>query len=342
MNILRGYPYCNSMIQKGFPPRLICIPPHPLTQMRRPANAKSAQKLRAVQSNLGDALRWFSMKRPALTAALLVLALSLAAPRLDAQASDLPSAAPVAASGQSATERGRQLLDQMVAALGGKAWLDRSDVQVEGRSSAFFHGEPNPYITEFHELHRFTQPEADRIGFLTDRSMIFPGKKIDVVQIWTADQGTEITYKGATSLPKDQVEDYYRRRAHSIENVVRNWLSAPGGMIVCEGTVMVDRHLADRVSVLTANNDAVTFDLDAATHLPLRRTFQWRNEQFKDHDEDSEGYDDYHTIQSLPTPLTITRYHNGEMVSQHFLTRVVYNVPLTADLFDPTVLLKKK
>ncbi|MDR3745756.1 MAG: hypothetical protein P4K80_06460 [Acidobacteriaceae bacterium] len=291
------------------------------------------------------------MKRSALTAALLfVLSLPPVALRLDAQASDLPSAAPVAASGQSATERGRQLLDQMVAALGGKAWLDRSDVQVEGRSSAFFHGEPNPYITEFHDLHRFSAPvssataqtEADRVGFLTARSMILPGKKIDVVQIWTADQGTEITYKGATSLPKDQVEDYYRRRAHSIENVVRNWLSAPGVMIVCEGTVMVDRHLADRVSVLTANNDAVTFDLDAATHLPLRRTFQWRNDQFKDHDEDSEGYDDYHTIQGLPTPLTITRYHNGEMVSQRFLTRVVYNIPLTADLFDPTVLLKKK
>ena len=36
---------------------------------------------------------------------------------------------------------------------------------------------------------------------------------------------------------------------------------------------MVERRLADRVSVLTANNDAVTLDLDAATHLPIQRTF---------------------------------------------------------------------
>ena len=90
-------------------------------------------------------------------------------------------------------------------------------------------------------------------------------------------------------------------------------------MIVSEGTAMVERRLADRVTVLTANNDAVTLDLDAATHLPIRRTFQWRNPQFNDYDEDAETYDDYHTIQGLPTPMTVTRYHNGDMTNQRYL-----------------------
>jgi hypothetical protein len=276
---------------------------------------------------------------------LLAAATLLAAPqRLHAQASELPSAAPTAAN-QSDTERGRQLIDQMVAALGGEAWLNRATIQIDGRTSSFFHGQPNPYITEYHELRRLAvngQPEADRVGFLTERGMILPGKKIDVVQIWTAGNGYEITYKGQTTLPKEQVEDYYRRRAHSIEEVVHNWLKAPGVMVVAEGTVMVERRLADRVTVLAATNDAVTLDLDATTHLPLRRTFRWRNPQFNDYDEESETYDDYHTIQGLPTPLTITRYHNGEMSNQRFLTKVVYNLPLDPSLFDPAVLLKKK
>ena len=276
---------------------------------------------------------------------LLAAATLLAAPqRLHAQASELPSAAPTAAN-QSDTERGRQLIDQMVAALGGEAWLNRATIQIDGRTSSFFHGQPNPYITEYHELRRLAvngQPEADRVGFLTERGMILPGKKIDVVQIWTAGNGYEITYKGQTTLPKEQVEDYYRRRAHSIEEVVHTWLKAPGVMVVAEGTVMVERRLADRVTVLAATNDAVTLDLDATTHLPLRRTFRWRNPQFNDYDEESETYDDYHTIQGLPTPLTITRYHNGEMSNQRFLTKVVYNLPLDPSLFDPAVLLKKK
>ena len=276
---------------------------------------------------------------------LLAAATLLAAPqRLHAQASELPSAAPTAAN-QSDTERGRQLIDQMVAALGGEAWLNRATIQIDGRTSSFFHGQPNPYITEYHELRRLAvngQPEADRVGFLTERGMILPGKKIDVVQIWTAGNGYEITYKGQTPLPKEQVEDYYRRRAHSIEEVVHNWLKAPGVMVVAEGTVMVERRLADRVTVLAATNDAVTLDLDATTHLPLRRSFRWRNPQFNDYDEEAETYDDYHTIQGLPTPLTITRYHNGEMSNQRFLTKVVYNLPLDPSLFDPAVALKKK
>jgi hypothetical protein len=266
-----------------------------------------------------------------------------------AQAADIPSAATPQAAGTT-DQRGRALIDQMIAALGGDLWLHRTTMQAEGRTSTFFHGEPNPYTTDYHELRRFAAPasaaapatpEADRIGFLTARGMILPGSKIDVVQIWTEGQGYEITYKGKTDLPKEQVDDYYRRHAHSIEEVVAHWIDAPGVMIVAEGTTMVERRLADKVTVLTANNDAVTFELDAATHLPVRRTFQWRNPQFNDFDEEAETYDDYHTIQGLPTPLTITRYHNGDMTSQRYLSKVTYNIHADPALFDLTILVKK-
>ena len=286
------------------------------------------------------------MKRLILTAALAAafLAPQLVCAPVWAQAADLPSAAPPTPAGQTDTERGQTLIREMIAALGGDAWLHRTSIQTEGRTSTFFHGQPNPYITEFHDLVRLPgsgQPEAERIGFLTDKSMIFPGKKIDVVQIWKDGHGYEITYKGQTDLPKDQVDDYYRRRAHSIEEVVNTWIHAPGVMILSEGSGMVERHLVDKVTVLTDSNDAVTLELDAATHLPLRRTFQWRNPQFKDFDEEAETYDDYHTIQGLPTPLNITRYHNGDMTAQRYLTKVEYSVPATPDLFDPAASVPK-
>jgi hypothetical protein len=284
------------------------------------------------------------MKRVLLLAAI-ALALSFSAQSLFSQAHEIPSAAPVKPAGQTQEERGRQLLDQMVTALGGQAWLDRKDVQEQGQRAAFFRGQPNGTVIQFKLSRRFpdaTHPEAVRIGYLTDRGMIVPGKKIDVVQIWTAGTGYEITYKGKTALPKEQVEDYYRRSAHSIESVVHDWLKAPSVMVVAEGTTMVERRMADKVSVLSANNDAVTIELDASTHLPLRRTFQSRNTTFKDYDEDAEEYDDYHTFQGLPTALAITRYHNGDMASQTFLLSVEYNTELPPDTFNPDILLKKK
>ena len=279
---------------------------------------------------------------------LLCIALSLApasTQSLWAQAADIPSAGPVQPTGESSEQRGRTLLDQALEALGGDAWLHRKNVQVFGRMGRFFHGTPTGIVIDFTSTRRFpdaSHVEAERIGFITDKSMILPGKKIDVVQIWTAGHGFEITYKGKTELPKDQVEDYYRRLAHSVESVYRVWLKAPNVMVVYEGTSMVGRRLADKVTVLSDNNDAVTLELDATSHLPLRRTFQWRNQQFQDFDQDEEEYADYHTVQGLPTAYSITRYHNGDMNSQTFLTKIAYDVDLPPDYFNPGVLLKKK
>jgi hypothetical protein len=275
----------------------------------------------------------------------IALGLLTTAPHLLAQARDIPNAGPTHPADQTQEQRGRKLLDQMLEALGGDAWLNRRNLRVVGHLGRFFQGTPNGIVVDFTATRQFAsgdRPDAQRIGFLTDKSMILPGKKIDVVQIWINNTGHEVTYKGNITLPKDQVEDYYRRQDHSIESIYRVWLKAPGVVVIDEGSTMVERRLTERVTILSDNNDAVTLDIDAQTHLPRRRTFLWRNITFKDRDEDAEEYDDYHTIQGLPTAFTLSRYHNGDLASQTFYTKVEYDVDLPPDTFNPDVLLKKK
>ena len=282
------------------------------------------------------------MKQIALCVALGLLTIT---PPLMAQARDIPSAGLSHPADQTQEQRGRKLLDQMLEALGGDAWINRRNLRVVGHLGRFFQGTPNGIVVDFTATRQFAsgdRPDAQRIGFLTDKSMILPGKKIDVVQIWINNTGHEVTYKGNITLPKDQIEDYYRRQDHSIESIYRVWLKAPGVVVIDEGSTMVERRLTERVTILSDNNDAVTLDIDAQTHLPRRRTFVWRNTTFKDKDEDAEEYDDYHTIQGLPTAFTISRYHNGDLVSQTFYTKVEYDVDLSPDTFNPDILLKKK
>jgi len=71
------------------------------------------------------------------------------------------------------------------------------------------------------------------------------------------------------------------------------------------------------------------------THLPLKRSFQWRDPIYKDKNTDSEEYDDYHTIEGFPTAFSITRLRNDEMVRQYYVTKVEYNRDLPADFWDP-------
>ena len=74
--------------------------------------------------------------------------------------------------------------------------------------------------------------------------------------------------------------------------------------------------------------------MDTQTHLPLRRTFEWRDPVYKDKNLDAEEYDDYHVVDGLPTPFSISRFKNEEMIRQQYLDKVVYNQELPADFWS--------
>jgi len=259
-------------------------------------------------------------------------------------AQEMKSAAPEHRKGETQEQKGKRLLDEMVVALGGDAWVNKKTMYREGQTAAFFRGEPTGSVVEFVEYKRFatsTSPELARDEFKTWRGVITPGKKKDVVHLWTADQGYEVTYKGQTTLPEKQVTDYMRRRAHSLEEVVTKWVKQPGVIIISDGSGMRDRHAVDKVTIMATNNDSVTIEIDQNTHLPLQRSFQWRNEQFKDQDIDEEVYGDWRFFDGAATPMNMTNYRNGDMAAQNFYTKVRFNQPQPEDLYDQTKLLKK-
>lgn len=257
---------------------------------------------------------------------------------LHAQASAIPSAQ--ARPDVQGPHAGRKLLDEMVNALGGPAWLNLTGYSAVGHSATFYKGTPNPYVTEFDRFVRF-QPFGERIVIVSKQGVFIPTTKRDVAEIWTPTDGFEVSYHGKKELPKKDVADFIRRRQHSLYTVMHDWVNQPDTIISYEGDDLVGRRLADKVSIINPANDSVVIDLDQSTHLPLSRTFQYRDPVYKDFDTDVEQYDDYHPIEGIMTPLTITRLHNGDMISQTFLREVNYRQHLPADLFNPDRSLKE-
>ncbi len=255
---------------------------------------------------------------------------------LNAQVAPPASAAPAAEQA-----RGRALLDGVVQALGGEKWVHRGTERLEGKGATFYKSAPNPYETQFEEYLRL-QPFGERVVIVSKMGIFIPTSKRDVAEVWTQDSGFEVTFRGRKELPKVDIEDFQRRRRHTLDVVVQDWLKRPDTLVTFEGTVMDDRRLVDKVSILTGDNDAVTLALDEETHLPRSRSFQWRNPTYKDFDTDVERYDDWQPEEGIMTSLTITRYRNGDMVSQRFMTKVQYGLPFSPDLFDPDRPLNKK
>ena len=224
----------------------------------------------------------------------------------------------------------KAVLDAMVKALGGESWLNQKNVVREGHIAAFFHGTPDPGTTLFWEFHQW--PDHDRMEYTKHR---------DVVQFYVGQKGIEITYRGAKPLPQEQVDDYLRRRAHSIEEAVKVWMKDPKTILLYEGQRMAERHLADQVTLISPENEAITIQTDTQTHLPLARVFQYRDPVYKDKNTDREEYADYHDVEGFPTAYSITRMKNDEMVRQIYIDKVHYNQDLPDGFWDINAVARK-
>lgn len=217
----------------------------------------------------------------------------------------------------------RAALNAMVQALGGQAWLNIQNMERDGHVAAFFQGNPDLGTEQTFEFHQW--PDRDRIEVTKHR---------DVVEFFIGRQGWEVTYRGKHALDKDMVDDFLRRRDHSIETAVKVWMKDPNTIMIYEGQRMSERHLAEQVTLISPQNEAITILLDVQTHLPLARSFQWRDPVYHDKNTDTEEYDDYHVVDGFPTPFTITRLKNGDTVRQYYVTRVKFNQSLPTDFWD--------
>ena len=214
------------------------------------------------------------------------------------------------------------VLAATIEALGGPAWLSLRTSREHVRIASFFQGNPTGDVAE--AVISREDPDKERIDL----------EKGKVVQIFSGTSGWEITYKGKESLPPQKVADHRRWRRHSLHVVLDRWVGDPSTVVLDEGPEQVERHLTEKLMLMNAAHGAVTLDVDAESHLPLRISFEWRDPRFHDKNVDAVEFDNFHRVDGMTMPFTVTRTHNGEIVQQKFLLRAEYNVALPDNLFD--------
>ena len=88
---------------------------------------------------------------------------------------------------------------------------------------------------------------------------------------------------------------------------------------------------------MNKRNEGVTLFIDGSTHLPVKKTFTWRDPTDKQRNVEDEVYDNYRPVQGVMTPFSVTRFYNGEMSNQRFLTAVSYNRGVSPSLFEASL-----
>lgn len=232
--------------------------------------------------------------------------------------------APAVSPAQQNARQAKAVIDQAIQALGGQTYLTIRDREQQGRGYGFHHGQPTGGGGVFWSFTEF--PDKERIELTKER---------DVAELYVGNKGYEITYKGPHPIEQKDLDDYLRRRRFSLDTVLRTWVNDPGVVLLYEGPAVAAQHPATKVTLINAQNESVTLYFGTDTHLPVKKSFSWRDPVDRQKNIEEEVYDNYRQISGVMAPYNITRYFNGDMASQRFLNSVTINQGLDEAMFDP-------
>jgi hypothetical protein len=243
----------------------------------------------------------------------------------DSSQSSAPPASPaVQGNDQGNIRQARTLLDQAIQALGGQAYLNIHDMQQQGRTYSFHHGRPTSNGVLFWRFVEY--PDKERTELTQQR---------DVAYVFVGNKGYEITFKGPHEVEKQDLDDYLRRRRLSLETILRTWVNDPTVALFYDGNALAGNLPAQQVTLINAKDEAVSLFFDLDSHLPLKKSYKWRDPVDKERNIEEEIYDNYRPVQGIMTPYSFTRYYNGDMQTQRFLNLIHYNQGFDQAMFDP-------
>lgn len=241
--------------------------------------------------------------------------------------------------------KARALLDQTIQTLGGQPYLTYENRSETGRYYPLYHGRTSSTGIPYN--YYVVYPDKDRFEVIHQKDIhLVPGQlsvghvktnKVESFLIHNGDKGYETTYKGTAAQDKPDLENYLRRRQHSLEWVFRKWIRDPNVAWFYEGQSVVDGKETEGITLLNSQNDSVSVYLDQNTHYPVKISYSWRDPKDKQKNVEDEVYDSYKLVQGIWTPHSITRYFNGETSQQRFVNTASYNLKLPDSMFEAAV-----
>lgn len=225
---------------------------------------------------------------------------------------------------QANANQARAVLKQAIQALGGQAYLTIRDREQQGKSYGFHHGRASGAGVAFWSFTEF--PDKERVELTKER---------DIAELYVGKKGWELTYKGAHPIEEKDRIDYLRRRRFSLDTVLRTWVNDPTVVLLFEGAAIAAQHPSDRVTLINGQDESVTLFIDSDTHLPVKKSFSWRDPVDRQKNLEEEVYENYKPVSGVMAPYNVTRFFNDDMASQRFLNSVTINQGIDEAMFDP-------
>jgi hypothetical protein len=251
---------------------------------------------------------------------------------------------------EQSTAKAKQILADLINALGGPGYTEVRETQSQGRRVLFGHnGEPVGNI-EFTEYRRY--PDKVRTEYIgKSHHNILPyligvdGLDLAhggvIVTLYNGDQGWTFDRGGVNELPAASISDFQEQVKRNIDNLLRLRLKEPGLDVRFGGNDTVDLKQVDWVEITDSQERQFRLAVDRSTHLLIRSVVTTKDEETQQINEDVTIYSTYQLKGSVWTPLQISREHNGCRAVQIFYDTLKYNPGFSDDIFDKSSLSKQ-
>ena len=226
--------------------------------------------------------------------------------------------------------KGKQILDQLISALGGPGYLSIHDSDCEGRLARFGHSGELTGYTNFKVYWRY--PDKNRTDFT---------KKGVIINLYNGDKGWTLDRGGVTELPSSSVADFQEQAKRDINNLLRVRLKEPGMTIRYAGSDIVDLKTIDWVELIDSEQRDFRLAVDRTTHFLVRSVVTVEDQETHEHRSETYIYTNYQLIDGAWTPLQITLDRDGRRISQVFFQSCKYNPPFPQDFFTRAALDKR-
>ncbi|HEX3876247.1 MAG TPA: hypothetical protein VHW24_04635 [Bryobacteraceae bacterium] len=240
-------------------------------------------------------------------------------------------------------EKGRKVVDDAIAALGGDAFLHMQDRLETGRAYSFYNSQMSGASPIAKIYTRYLPPSGPLVAgkMLVEERQSFGDRvrgkfeeRYGFVLFTAVPEAWEVTFRGARPLPDDQLSRYRDTTLHNVLYMLRERLKEPEVSFYSLGSDIFDNRPVNIVQIACAENMPVTVYFDQSTKLPTRQTYKRRNEEYHDMDTEVTSFARYRDAGGgVQWPHDVRRERNGEKIYEMFSESVEINKGFGDELF---------
>ena len=228
-------------------------------------------------------------------------------------------------------ERGKRVVDEALAALGGNNYLAMKDRVESGRAYSFYRDQLTGLSVAKIYTRYLDAPGANGIAARERQSF---GKEEDYYVLFTDENGYTVTFRGARPILKDRYTRWKDSTRRNVLYILRHRLKEPGLLFESQGTLVWQNTPVEVVDIVDADNNVVTVYFQASTKLPIRQVFVRRDPVTKERFEEVSVFAKYRDVGGgVQWPYNITAFRNGGKVYEIFSDSVLINQNLSDNLF---------